>query len=117
MQVRVYAMYCNSRARAVLRIMLCCFFIEIASTSILLGLHMNSTASIVAPTCSLKFSEKDFLTFYIPILSFESVLLLLVLYAVLQHLLDTRRMCGVWRINPFMKTLTLYSVLYFLVYV
>ncbi|KIJ70328.1 hypothetical protein HYDPIDRAFT_105034 [Hydnomerulius pinastri MD-312] len=114
MQMRVYAM-CD-RSRTVLQIMLLCFFLEIISTSALLGYHMpnNTTSHVFDQMCSSNVDVTGFVILYLPTLVFELVLLLLVLDAVRRHVLQTRRYTGRWQISPIVKTLTIYSVLYFL---
>ncbi|KAF9221912.1 hypothetical protein BS17DRAFT_223178 [Gyrodon lividus] len=112
MQVRVYAMW--NRSRNVLLFMVLCFFSELVSTSVLLGYHnVTSTTTALDHMCSSNVEETNFMILYLPILIFECVLLLLVLRAVQQHMLQCHEITGLWGINPAIKTLTIYSVLYF----
>ncbi|KIJ19970.1 hypothetical protein PAXINDRAFT_166155 [Paxillus involutus ATCC 200175] len=114
MQVRVYAMW--NQSRNVLLFMVLCFFIELVSTSMLLGYHMNnatSAATALDHMCSPNIEETNFVILFLPTLVFEFILLLLVLRTVQRHVLENRGLTNRWQINPLIKTLTIYSVLYF----
>ncbi|KDQ51009.1 hypothetical protein JAAARDRAFT_211320 [Jaapia argillacea MUCL 33604] len=117
MQMRLYAMY--EKSRRVFAFLLACFVSETIAMSTILGLSNKQLIAISQPIpgvriCTVAFVPHYFFAFWIPICTFESILVTFALWKGLSHWIKSTNK---WSSKALMNVLLRDNILYFLVQV